>query len=95
MDKSFKQALAENIEGIAGSAVFLSLFHESMADFGKDPWPAIQLAIAILLDKPILLACPEGRQPPEKLKRVADQIVYGGPEEIAEATQKFVEAHGG
>lgn len=91
-DKTFEEALAKNIEGIAGSAVFINFYHPSMADFEKDPWPAIQLAIAILLDKPILLACPRGRQPPERLRRIADLVVEGGPEEIAAATKRFVES---
>ena len=91
MDKRFDEALAENIEKITDSAVFVSLWHPSMADFKKEPWPAIQLAIAILQDKPIILAVPEGREPPEHLRRVADVIVYGGPEEVAAAIQRFIE----
>lgn len=90
-DKSFIEALRENIEKIDGSAVFLQLYHPSMAEFENDPWPAIQLAIAILLDKPILIACPIGREPPEKLRRVADIVVHGGPEEYAKALQQLID----
>lgn len=89
-DKRFDEALAENIEKISGSAVFLNLYHPSMADFEKDPWPAIQLAIAILLDKRIIIACPRGRQPPERLRRVADHLIYGGPEEIAAGVENIL-----
>jgi len=89
-DRSFVEALQENIEKIDGSATFVSLWHPSMADFKKDPWPAIQLAIAILLDKPIVLACLKGRTPPKHLLRLADEIIYGGPEEIAAGVGKFV-----
>lgn len=91
-DKRFDEALAENIEKITGSAVFVQIYHPSMADFEKDPWPAIQLAIAILLDKPILIACPQGRQPPDRLRRLADIVVHGGPEEWAAAAQRLIES---
>lgn len=90
-DKRFDEALARNIEDITGSSVFVQLFHPSMEAFQKDPWPAIQLAIAILLDKPILIACPPGREPPERLKRLADVVVYGGPKEIAAAAQRLLD----
>lgn len=88
----FRVALQANIERIAGSEVFCSLYSESMADFEKDPWPAIQLAIAILLDKPIFLACLPGREPPAKLLAIADEVVFGRPEDLAGKLAAFVEA---
>ena len=95
MDKSFAEALAENVEKITGSAVFVQIYHPAMADFEKDPWPAIQLAIAILQDKPIIIACPHGRQPPERLLRVADLVVHGGAEEITEAVSQMMKGDQG
>ena len=89
-DKRFADALAENIEQITGSTVFVQMYHPSMADFEKDPWPAIQLAIAILLDKPIIIACAPGRKPPEKLRRISDAVIYGGPEEIADGVSRMI-----
>jgi len=89
-DRSFGEALAENIEAISGSRVFVTLYHPSMAEFEKNPWPAIQLAIAILLDKPIVVACPKGRELPARLSKIADLVVEGGPEEIAEAVRRWI-----
>jgi hypothetical protein len=91
-DKRFDEALAENMEKITGSVVFVQMYHPSMADFEKDPWPAIQLAIAILQDKPIIIACPPGRQLPERLRRLADAVVRGGPEEVTAAVQRLADA---
>jgi len=90
MDRSFTEALEENINRITESRVFVQIYHPAMADFVRDPWPAIQLAIAILLDKPIVVACPIGRQVPPRLAKVADAVVEGGPEEIALAIQRLV-----
>lgn len=75
MDRSFTEALEQNIARITGSDVFCSLYSDGMADFRKDPWPTIQLAIAILLDKPIIVACLAGRTPPPKLMKIADAVV--------------------
>lgn len=94
-DKSFNEALEAQIEAISGSAVFCSLYSEGMADFRRDPGPAIQLAIAILLDKPIVVACLAGRMPPRKLVEIADEVIYADTIEellpkVAEASDRLV-----
>ena len=65
-DEAIRFLLEENLEGINASVAFVSLYSDAMADFRRDPWPTIQLAIAILLDKPIILAVLPGRKPPPK-----------------------------
>jgi hypothetical protein len=84
MNDAVREAIERNIEGIDGSVAFVSLYSDGMADFRKDPIPSIQLAIAILLDKPIILALLSGRTPPSKLLKIADAVVYGGdPQALA------------
>lgn len=92
-DRTFREAVKDNIEMISGSDVFVNLFNPSMADFEDDPLPAIQLAIAILLDKPIVLAVLRGREGsiPAKLLAIADHVIVGGAEELATGVQKWVE----
>lgn len=89
-DKTFDKALIERISQVAGSDVFASLYHPSMADFRKDPWPAIELTIAILLDKPIVIGVMPGRKAPAKLEAIADLVIEGGPEEIAAGIAEFL-----
>jgi hypothetical protein len=59
------------VEKIAGSAVFVSLAPEGEPDIKF----AVELGIAIMLDKPILVVRIPGRPVPEHLRRVADEIV--------------------
>ena len=82
---AFREALGENWDGIESSAHFLQLYHPGMRDdFLDDPWPAIQLGIALLMGKPIIVIVPPGRELPEKLRRIADHVIEGGgPEEWA------------
>lgn len=93
----FRVMLQANVEQITGSDCFCSLYSQDMGKFMEDPLPAIQLAIAILLDKPIILAVRPGpdHQPPAKLMAIADAVVYGdGPYElgrgIREAAQRLM-----
>ena len=90
----FRVSLQANVENITGSEVFCSLFNPSMANFVEDPWPAIQLAIAILLDKPIILAIPTGREKkvPKKLRLIADAVIEGSPEQLAAKIAAFMNA---
>lgn len=86
-DSSYPQALRDaiqrNVDQISDSAAFVQLYNPAMSDFVREPLPAIQLAIAILLDKPIIIGCLPGREPPEKLRAIADHVFYGDPEFIA------------
>lgn len=91
MDKSFNEALEDNIKNIAGSGVFVNLWEDDMENFREDPWPAIQLAIAIMLNKPIVLCVIPGRTPPEKMIKIADKVIEGGVEEIGLGIKKFMD----
>lgn len=86
---AFQKALQENVDMIANSKVMVQIYHDSMQDFLKEPWPVIQLACAIMLDKPIVLLCPEGRKVPSKLKKVADKVITGNWDEIQSRLQDY------
>lgn len=68
------KAAQENYDKINDSSVFLTLFHHDMV---KDTIPCLQLGLAMMLDKPILIVCPEEREIPENLKKVAIGIYQG------------------
>jgi hypothetical protein len=90
-DEAFTRWLEGQAEAISGSEVFCQLYSPHMADFLADPGPAVQLALAILMDKPIIVACLPGRKPPAKLLALADAVVYGEPRELARGVQEAVQ----
>lgn len=60
-------------EKIESSECFLSLFTKN---YKEDPVCALQLGIAILLDKPICLVVQKGEEIPGHLKKIAFAIEY-------------------
>src|SRR5687768_9747944 len=60
---------------VGGSSMFVSIFSEG---YLKDPLCLMQLSMAILLDKPIILAVPWYARDklPENLKKVATAIIH-------------------
>ena len=87
-------AYQRNYRLINGSQAFLSLFNKKMAD---DPIPAMQLGIAILLEKPIYLLVKNGEEIPDKMRKIADRIEYYESEEDLEQAinNLFKEANNG
>jgi len=73
-----EDAYQRNYRLIEGSQAFLSLFNKKMAE---DPIPAMQLGIAILLEKPIYLLVKKGDEIPSKMRKLADRIEYYESEE--------------
>jgi hypothetical protein len=80
-------------EKIAGSAAFISLAPAGEPDIKF----AVELGIAIMLDKPILVVQMPGRPLPEHLRRVADEIIEAdidveeGRARLQEAIGRMVE----
>lgn len=60
------------LAAIAGSAAMMSFVPEEV-----DIKVALELGMAIYLNKPIIVLSPPGRPIPEKLVRVADRVVSG------------------
>jgi hypothetical protein len=56
---------------IRKSALTVSIVPEGPGDVKF----AVELGLSIMLGKPLILALPAGRQVPEKLARIADEIV--------------------
>lgn len=57
---------------------------------------AVELGFTILLDKPILILAPRGRHVPERLRRVADAVIFGEPSEpkVRAQIMAFLAEHG-
>lgn len=57
---------------------------------------AVELGYTILLDKPILVLAPRGRHIPDRLRKVADKIVFGEPSEpkVRAQIMAFLAEHG-
>jgi hypothetical protein len=73
------RAQRELIPKLAGSAVVLVI----APDIGGklDIQFALQIGASILMEKPLLVVMPKGREPPPKLMRVADRIIFLDPNE--------------
>lgn len=59
------------VEGLAASAFVMSLVPRGEPDIKF----AVELGLSIMLDKPILAVVLSGSAVPEKLRRVADEVV--------------------
>jgi len=71
-----RRVLDELLPKIRGSKLTVSLIPD--AGGLDDVKFAVELGLSIMLDKPIILAVPSGRQIPDRLVRVADEIVELG-----------------
>ena len=73
-DAFFEQARRELFPKLRDSAVYLGITPED-----PDPKYCLELGMAIMLDKPIILLIPEGRTIPRDshLWRVADEVIEG------------------
>jgi hypothetical protein len=75
LDKESKKWLKRAVDGsgekIEKSAIFASLYS---GGYHKDPLCALQLGIAIMLDKPICLIAIDGQPIPKHLEKIAFAI---------------------
>lgn len=69
-----KEALDRNREGMEGSSLFTSIWHPKTAE---EVIPTIQWGLAVLLDKPVYLIVPPGREGdiPENVRRLARDML--------------------
>jgi len=75
---------------IEESHIYMSLVTDG---YKEDPKCALELGIALLLDKPIALMVCKGTQVPENLKKVAKAIEYFDPDDrddVRRASQELV-----
>jgi hypothetical protein len=82
------------VEQIAGSAAFVTI---APRPENVDVKYAVELGLAIMYEKPIIVLAGPGRPVPEKLRLLADRIVYEdidteeGRRNFADAIAEFVE----
>lgn len=74
-DIAFQKVVTEGlVPKIEGSGICVAICPD---DEGLDAKFCVELGVMIMLDKPIVVALPEGRSLPRKLEMVADKIVHG------------------
>lgn len=75
---------------IEQSSVFLSIY---TIDYEREPQCALELGIAVLLDKPIYLLAPEGLKVAENVQRLArglERYEAGNSDSLEAATKRLV-----
>lgn len=91
----FEQWARRATKGQKDSAVFVSLWNEIMfRDPMKEPHIPLQLGLALLLDKPIVIVAPRGAYIPVNLRRAARSVQYFDPGDetsMQEATRAALE----
>lgn len=85
----YQEFVAKEVENISKSDVFVSLVTENYLK--GDCKCALEIGLAILLNKPIRLLVKEGTCVPDNLKKVAEKIAYYKSEEdIAIVGEKLI-----
>jgi hypothetical protein len=96
--EKLKEWTREVTRGQRNSTVFMSLWHQSMADDpSRDPVPVMQLGYAMLLDKPIVVVAPHGSRIPENVTRAARAVEFfdvGNDASLHAATLRALKAAG-
>ena len=70
-----KQVLRDLYPKIANTSYFITISPPTGSE--ADVKQAVEIGLAILMDKPIIVVVPQGRTIPGKLGRVADYVVEG------------------
>jgi hypothetical protein len=83
-----RAAVRRTLDALTGSAIFLAIFSQ---DYEENAVAVLQFGLAVLLDKPIYLLCPEGRHLPENVKRLARAIEYYRPDDLELVTQRLLD----
>jgi len=83
-----------SIEGVKESAIFTTMLSPAMLDMkNAEAKPLVELAAAILLDKPIVIMEMDGVETPESLKKVATKIIkFETPEQAAGELKDWIVA---
>ena len=94
--EQLQKAVKSSAPKIQNSGLFLSMYLDG--GFEKEPLCLLQLAIAILLDKPIGVLVYEGIKIPENLKKIAVAIEYceeGNQESMNQAALRLIKKMSG
>lgn len=83
-----REAAERTFEKLTDSQCFVALFSEA---YQRDPVALLQLGMAVVLDKPILLLVKQGVHIPENVRRLARAIEeYNTPDDAALATERLI-----
>jgi hypothetical protein len=89
--KKLREDAKRNREKIASSGAFVSFFSKGCLD---DPLVMMQLGMAIMMDKPILVVGTDDTEIPENLKRVAtrvERVAERNSEELTDVFTRFLD----
>jgi hypothetical protein len=84
-----KKAVDRSLGPIGKSAVFLALSPDKMKD---DPLPILQMGLAVLLDKPIIILAREGEPIPSNVQKIALEVVRFRDGDWNEGQRRLTEA---
>jgi hypothetical protein len=83
-----RHAVSRTFDKVNGSHVFLALF---TAAYQRSPAALMQLGMAVVLDKPLLLLVDGDTKIPENVRRLARAIeVYTSLDDMAFATERLL-----
>jgi len=88
MSDWMKKVVEDSGKKIAGSDIYCVIYTES---FMKNPRCALELGLALLMNKPIRLLVQKGTPVGASLRKVADRIEeYIGPDDLKAATKRLL-----
>lgn len=90
VQKWLHRTLDELVPMIEGSTITASIVPTSKTDIKF----AVELGLAIMLDKPVAIIVQPGQQVPEHLLRVADEVIEWGPD-LGQRIAKFADRQEG
>ena len=87
-EEYLRRAVSRTFDKVQGSNVFLALF---TAAYQRDPQALMQLGMAVVLDKPLLLLVDGDTPIPENVRRLARAIeVYQSLDDLGLATERLL-----
>ena len=88
-DEYMRAAVSRTFDKVENSAGFLAMFTEA---YKRDPSALMQLGMAVVLDKPLLLLVAAGVEIPENVRRLARAIeTYSNLDDIGLATTRLLQ----
>jgi hypothetical protein len=87
-DEYMRRAVSRTFDKVQASAVFLALFTDA---YKREPEALMQLGMATVLDKPLLLLVAADIEIPENVRRLARAIeVYTNLDDLSVATDRLL-----
>lgn len=77
----------ESYESLKECAIYFAIIYKKFQD---EPLCLVQLAMAILMDKPIFILAPEGTNISENLRKAATDVQFYTPENFEEVSARMM-----